>query len=67
MEHSINISSVHIYIHYIFNQADNAIIEMKNPKHFGWMFNGTRYRAIVRDNPVAQGTLISFALCNQGN
>ena len=53
MEHSINMSSAHTYIHYIFNQADNAIIEMKNPEHFGWKFDGTHYIAIVRDNPVA--------------
>ena len=48
----------------IFNQVDNAIIEMKNPEHFGWKFDGTRYIAIVTDNPVAQDTVISFALCN---
>ena len=37
---------------------------MKNPEHFGWKFNGTRHIAIVIDNPVAQDTVISFALCN---
>ena len=52
----------------IFNQADNAVIEMKNPKHFRWKFDGTRYIAIVTDNPIALGTVISFASCNsKGN
>ena len=48
----------------IFNQADNAITEIKNPEHFGWKFDGTRYVAIVTDNPVAPDTVIIFASCN---
>ena len=24
----------------IFNQADKAVIEMKNSEHFGWKFDG---------------------------
>ena len=37
---------------------------MKNPEHFGWKFDGTRYIVIVTANPVALDTIISFALCN---
>ena len=37
---------------------------MKNPAHFGWKFDGTRYIAIAIDNPVALDTVISFALYN---
>ena len=48
----------------IFNQANNAIIEMKNSKHFGCKFDGTRFIAIVTDNHVVADTVISFALCN---
>ena len=32
----------------ILNQADNAVIEMKYPEHFGWKFDETRYIAIVK-------------------
>ena len=45
-------SNMHIYIQYIFNQADNAIIEMKNSEHFKWKLDGTCYIAIVTYNPV---------------
>ena len=34
---------------------------MKNSEHFGWKFDGTRHMVIVTDNPVAPGTVISFA------
>ena len=51
-----------------FNEADNSVIEMRNSEHFRWMFDVTRYIAIVTDNPIAQGTVISFASCNcKGN
>ena len=31
----------------VFNQEDNVVTEIKNPKHFGWKFNGTRlYRCL---------------------
>ena len=50
MEHSVKRPDLQSLI---FNQVDNAIIEMKNPEHFGWKFDGTRYIAIVTDNPVA--------------
>ena len=48
----------------IFNQADNGVIEMKNPEYFGWKFDGTHYIVIVTDNPIHADTVISFALCN---
>ena len=52
----------------IFNQADKAVIEMKNPEHFGWKFDGTHYIATVTDNPIAPDTIISLASCNcKGN
>ena len=52
----------------VFNEADNSVIEMRNSEHFRWMFDVTRYIAIVTDNPIAPGTVISFASCNcKGN
>ena len=36
---------------------------MKNPEHFGWKFDGTRYIAIVTDNRLALDIVISFASC----
>ena len=63
MEHSINMSNVQISSHLYFNQADKAVIEMKNPEHFGWKFDGTRYIAIVTDNRLALDIVISFASC----
>ena len=43
----------------IFNHADNAITEIKNPEHFGRKFDGTRYVASAPD------TVIIFASCNR--
>ena len=52
----------------IFNQADKAVIEMKNLEHFGWKFHRTYYIAIATDNPIAPDTVISFASCKcKGN
>ena len=52
----------------IFNQADNATIEIITLEHFEWKFDGTRYIAIVTDNPVVPDTVISNASCNcKGN
>lgn len=46
----------------MFKQADNAIIEMKDPDHFRRKLDGPRYIAIVTENPVVPNTLINFAL-----
>ena len=64
MEHSINMSNVHINSHLTFHQAGNTIVEMKNPEHFRWKFDGNCDIAIITDNPVALDTVISFPLCN---
>ena len=61
MEHSITMSNEHICSH-MFKQADNAIIEMKDPDHFRRKLDGPRYIAIVTENLVVPNTLINFAL-----
>ena len=48
----------------IFNETNGAVIEMKNPEHFGWKFYETHYITIVTDNPIVLDTVISFSLCN---
>ena len=57
MESSIKLSNVHIDSHFTFNEADNAIIEMKNSEYFGWKFDENRHIAIVTDNPVTPDTV----------
>ena len=52
----------------IFNEADKAVIEMKNTGYFGWKFDGAHYIAIGTDKSVAPDNVISFASCNcKGN
>ena len=48
----------------MFNEADKAVIEMKNRKYFGWKFHGTHYIATVSDNSIAPDTVISLTLCS---
>ena len=50
--------------HQHIKSVDKAVIEMKNPEHFGWKFDVTRYIAMVTDSPIAPDTVVSFASCD---